>query len=110
MRSDVSDVLGRLQEWESNRKRLAHYQSQLIPLGQARTKAALTAYIGGKGMISDLLLARRDEIDLRLRALQLEMDTARLWAQLNFLVPDIEVAAPDKSEPPGASTRIETAQ
>jgi hypothetical protein len=25
---------------------------------------------------------------VRLQALQLEMDTARLWAQLNFLVPD----------------------
>jgi hypothetical protein len=34
-----------------------------------------------------LLLARRSEIDLRLQALQLEQDTARLWAQLNFLIP-----------------------
>jgi hypothetical protein len=37
--------------------------------------------------MGDLLLARRNEIDVSLQALQLEMDTARLWAQLHFLVP-----------------------
>ena len=111
VRSDVSEVLAQLQEWDSNRKRLTHYQSQIIPLGQERTKAAMTAYVGGKGTISELLLARRDEIDVRVRALQLEMDTARLWAQLNFLVPDIEVAAPDNNdEAQSPSTRIEAAR
>jgi hypothetical protein len=34
-----------------------------------------------------VLQARRGEIDARLQALQLEAETARLWAQLNFLVP-----------------------
>jgi len=38
-----------------------------------------------------VLLARRNEVDLRMQALQLEMDTARLWAQLNFLVPEGDV-------------------
>lgn len=110
VRSDVSEVLAQLQEWDSNRKRLTHYQNQIIPLGQERTKAAMTAYFGGKGTISELLLARRDEIDVRVRALQLEMDTARLWAQLNFLVPDIEVAAPNSDEAQSPSTRIEAAR
>ena len=40
-----------------------------------------------------MLLARRNEIDVRLQALQLEIDTARLWAQLNFLFPEGEMAA-----------------
>ena len=31
---------------------------------------------------------RRNEIDVRMQALQLEMETARLWAQLNFLFPE----------------------
>lgn len=35
-----------------------------------------------------MLPARRNEIELRIEALQLEMETARLWAQLNFLFPD----------------------
>jgi hypothetical protein len=29
---------------------------------------------------------------VRMQALQLEMDTARLWAQLNFLFPDGDAA------------------
>jgi hypothetical protein len=35
--------------------------------------------------LSDVLVARRNEIDIRLQALQLEAETARLWAQLNYL-------------------------
>lgn len=105
VRSDVGEVLAQLQEWDSNRKRLTHYQNQIIPLGQERTKAAFAAYVGGKGTLSELLLARRDEIDVRLRALQLEMDTARLWAQLNFLVPDLKVAAPGSDETHAPSIR-----
>ena len=39
-------------------------------------------------MIADLLLARRNETEVRMQAVQLEMETARLWAQLNFLLPE----------------------
>ncbi len=60
----------------------------MLPLASERTQATLGAYRGAKASITDVLLARRNEIDVRLQALQLEMDTARLWAQLNFLVPD----------------------
>jgi hypothetical protein len=41
----------------------------------------------------DVLQARRGEIDVRVASLQLETDTARLWAQLNFLYPG-SLAAP----------------
>ena len=59
-----------------------------MPLASERTQAALAAYRGGKASIADVLVARRNEIDVRMQALQLEMETARLWAQLNFLIPD----------------------
>jgi hypothetical protein len=36
-----------------------------------------------------VLAARRDETDARIQLLSLEMETARLWAQLNQLIPDI---------------------
>jgi hypothetical protein len=39
-----------------------------------------------------LLAARRSESEVRLQALQLEADTARLWAQLNFLYPSNHAA------------------
>ena len=92
IRNDVGAVLTQLQEWESSKKRLANYRNVLIPLGQKRTQATLAAYKSGTAPLTDVLLSRRDEIDAQLRALQLEMDTARLWAQLNFLVPDFELA------------------
>jgi hypothetical protein len=34
-----------------------------------------------------VLDGRRDEAEVRAERLRLEMDTARFWAQLNFLIP-----------------------
>jgi hypothetical protein len=58
----------------------------------------LASYRGAKASIVDVLLARRGEIDIRLQALQLEAETARLWAQLNFLgsVDDAEMSTPNR--------------
>ncbi|TMH11549.1 MAG: TolC family protein [Betaproteobacteria bacterium] len=85
-RMHVADALAMLQEWQSNRERLAHYDSALVPLSTERTRAALAAYRGG-GPLGAVLEARRMEIDTRMDRLRLEMDTARLWAQINYLVP-----------------------
>lgn len=91
-RVHVGAVLAQIEEWENDRERLARYSGELIPLAKARTEVALAAYRGGKLNQSDLLLAHRDEIDVRLRAVQLERQTARLWARLNFLFPEGEGA------------------
>ena len=79
-------------EWENDRERSARYQRELLPLASERTQATVGAYRGARASISDVLLARRNEIDVRMQALQLEMDTARLWAQLNFLSPEDDAA------------------
>jgi outer membrane protein TolC len=58
----------------------------------------LGAYRGGKSSLSDVLVARRNETEVRLQALQLQADTARLWAQLNFLFPvDVQAMHPTQS-------------
>lgn len=88
LRARIGEVRAMVTEWENGRERLARYGRELIPLARERTQAALAAYLGGKANLTDLLLARRNEIDVRMQAVQLEMDTARLWAQLNFLFPD----------------------
>ena len=87
LRAHVGEVRGMIAEWQNGRERLARYEKDLLPLAAERSKAALAGYQGGKTGITDLLLARRNETDMRLQAVQLEMDTARLWAQLNFLIP-----------------------
>ena len=88
LRAHVAEVRAMVREWEGDRERLARYQAEIVPLASERTRAIQAAFRGGKANLTDLLLARRGEIDLRLQALQLEMETARLWAQLNFLFPD----------------------
>ena len=99
VRMHVGKVQAELQAWENGRERLARYARELIPLANARTAATLAAYRGGTANASELSRARRDEIDVRLRALQLERDTARLWAQLNFLFPE-------ESAHPGAPVTV----
>jgi outer membrane protein TolC len=88
LRAQIGEVRAMAVEWENGRERLARYERELVPLARERTRAALAAYQGAKASLTDLLLARRDEIDVRMRSVQLEMEVARLWAQLNFLFPD----------------------
>jgi outer membrane protein TolC len=96
--SHVAEVRAMVAEWENDRERSARYERELVPLAAERTQAMLASYRGAKASIVDVLLARRGEIDIRLQALQLEAETARLWAQLNFLgsVDDAEMSTPNR--------------
>ena len=87
LRAHTAEVRAMIAEWENDRERSARYAREVLPLATERSQATLGAYRGAKASIADVLLARRNEIDVRMQALQLEMDTARLWAQLNFLFP-----------------------
>ncbi|HEY9194546.1 MAG TPA: TolC family protein [Methyloversatilis sp.] len=88
LRERLAETLGWLQAWQGNRDRLAHYDATLQPLAAERSKAALAAYRGGGGPLDAVLEARRAEIDVRMERLRLELETAVLWVQLNFLLPD----------------------
>jgi outer membrane protein TolC len=93
LRAHSAETRTMLDEWQTNRQRQARYQRDLIPLARERTSALLAAYRGGKASLADQLAAQRNETELRLQALQLEADTDRLWARLNFLVPTAQRAA-----------------
>ena len=86
-RSHVADAKALLQAWQANRQRLERYASGLIPLASERTAAATTAYGGGTGTLGAVLDARIAETDARIRYQELELETANLWAELNYLVP-----------------------
>jgi outer membrane protein TolC len=86
-RAHVAEALGMLQEWQSDRERLKRYERALIPLADDRTRAALAAYRGSSVPLAAVLEARRGEIETRMERLRLEMQTARLWAGLNYLIP-----------------------
>ena len=74
-------------EWESLRARLARYDASLLPLARERAAATLDAYRAGAATLTQVLDARRAEIDVRIVRLELERDFARVWAQLAYLIP-----------------------
>ncbi len=86
-RGHVAETLAMLQEWHSNRQRLARYDASILPLAAERTRAASAAYRGGSSGLMPVLEARRAELDARVEQLRLAMETDRLWARLNYLVP-----------------------
>jgi len=99
LRNHEAEVRGWLNDWQTGKDRLARYRNELIPTARQRTEAALTSYRTGKSDVAVALTARRDELDTRMQALTLEMDTARSWAQLNFLIPEHSMPAQAKEQP-----------
>lgn len=88
LRAHEAEVRGLINDWQNGKERAVRYNAQLVPIATQRTEAAITAYRIGKSDLVTALTARRDELDVRTQALTLELETARLWAQLNFLAPD----------------------
>ncbi len=91
-REYLADVRSWLQQWQSNRSRLARYDDSLIPLSVERTRAALAAYRGNSAPLGAVLEARRMEIDTHLERVRLEMENAGVWAKLEYLLPAGSVA------------------
>lgn len=88
VRAHVAEFRTMEQEWQSNRSRIARYEREIVPLAVARTQATLAAYRGGKSSQADVIAARRAELEAQLQALALESETARIWARLNYLIPE----------------------
>ena len=97
-REHVADVRTWLQQWRSNRDRLARYDSSLLPLAAERALAAAAAYRGGSAPLATVLEARRMEIDIRLERVRLEMENAGAWAQLEYLIPQTGLGSLAKGE------------
>ena len=98
-RNHEAEVRGWLNDWQTGKDRIARYRNELIPTTRQRTEATSTSYRTGKSDLASVLAARRDELDTRMQALTLEMETARSWAQLNFLVPEHTMPAQIKEQP-----------
>lgn len=88
LRGHEAEVRTQIVEWQSGKERLSRYTRETLPLASERSQVVLAAYRGGKATLAEVLAARRNETETRMQALQLELDTARLWAQLNFLAPE----------------------
>jgi outer membrane protein TolC len=87
LRQHVAETRAMLIAWQNGQERVSRFDREILPLANQKTAATLAAYRGGKAGLMDVLGARRGEIEARIQALQLQADTARLWAKLNFLFP-----------------------
>src|SRR5471030_2964417 len=87
LRTHAAEIRAMVIEWQGERARHTRDEQELLPLLHQRTVATLAAYRGGKATLSEVLAARRAELDAQLQVLQLQANVARLWAQLNFLIP-----------------------
>ena len=102
-----AQIRGWIEEWESNGQRLEHYDAALIPLAGERTRAALAAYRGGGGSLNAVLEARRAEIETRIDRLGLEVETAQLWARIEYTIPPLGEAVMRARSPATRAAALE---
>lgn len=98
----AAEIRAMLQEWQSGRERLLHYDERILPLARARIAAASASYRGGvtgSATLGEALAARRSSIELEMERLQLEWDNARLWVELAYLLPPETTAATATVQP-----------
>jgi cobalt-zinc-cadmium efflux system outer membrane protein len=80
-----SEVRRHYAGWRSADERLSRfYDGSILPQAKARTEAALGAYKAGRAGLSEVLEARRAEIDLKLQRLALSIDKARAEINLRY--------------------------
>jgi outer membrane protein TolC len=99
VRAHEVEIGSLINDWKSGKERIDRYAAQLLPVAAQRSEAALTTWRTGKSDLASVLAARRDELDMRIQALTLELETARAWAQLNFLIPDKTLGTQPKETP-----------
>lgn len=95
-RSLIGQLRGKQAELALSQSRLDRYRNTTVPLAKAQTEAALTAYRAGAGTLTAVADASRKALNISLERLKLEATTARLWADLAFLMP-LPTAALDPS-------------
>lgn len=99
LRAEEAMVRTLLNDWTAGKERLDRLTNDLKPVARNRTDAALTAYRAGKGDLTAVLAARRDDIEVRLQLLTLELDVARQWAQLTYLIADPAISPIEERKP-----------
>jgi outer membrane protein TolC len=91
-RAHVLEAHSLIETWVSNRARLERYATTLVPLSEQRVAAATAAYRAARGPLSDVLDARTSVIETALEQLTLEAETAKVWAELQYLIPHAAAA------------------
>ncbi|MDO9252916.1 MAG: TolC family protein [Hydrogenophaga sp.] len=73
--------------WRAGLAQLALLDRERLPLARQRVQLTLAAYRGGSARLADVLAERRAALALEMERIDLQLSTARLWAQLEYLIP-----------------------
>ncbi len=93
-RRHTAEVEGQLAELDAIERARERLERSGLPLAEQRSALMLASYQGGRGDLAGVLSARRDLAEQRLRALDLQAQSATLRAQLNYLSDDGEHREP----------------
>ena len=97
LRAKVAEMRIMIDEWQHARDRRGRHARELVPLARERTRATLVAYRGGKASLTDVLAARRAESEAQMQSVEMEREAARIWARLDFALPETLPTAPSRS-------------
>jgi outer membrane protein TolC len=86
-RTTRAQIAAKLSELQRNLGRLQRYDEKLLPLANAQSDAALTAYRANTGTLLAVADANHRTINTALERLTLEARTAKLWTELAYLIP-----------------------
>jgi outer membrane protein TolC len=87
-RRHLAEIRTTYVDWEISRERLERHERELVPLAEERARSTTAGYEGGRVDIAAALEARRNVIEAKLAALNAELELARAWAQLAYLLPE----------------------
>jgi cobalt-zinc-cadmium efflux system outer membrane protein len=84
LREHVQDVEADLAEYESLTRQYQRMQDTRIPLAQQKVALEFAAYKSGQAVLDDLLQARRELLEEKMKLIQLEQSRAVVSAKLHF--------------------------
>ena len=73
--------------WRSARERVARYESELVPLADARAETTLASFRGGRSDLQASLAAFDQVIETRIALAELRGSLGQAWAALHFAFP-----------------------
>jgi len=85
LRDHTQELESTLAEYDTLTRQLERMRTKRIPLAREKVDYALAGYRGGKGELTDVLTARSQLIDERLKAIELEAQRATTAAKIYFI-------------------------
>jgi outer membrane protein TolC len=85
-RMHEAEVRNLIADWQFAGERVRQFERGVLPLTREKSDLTLAAYRGGRGELASVLEARRAITEVELSKLSAELEQARAWARLNYLI------------------------